>query len=120
MFAKVNTTGRTVYYDSQCGIPLFVAPIGRSFEEFKAESIVHGWPSFRPEETVAGNVIEHPGGRMSSRCGTHLGHNLPDSSGARFCIDLVCVAGKPTPQSEKFFDPFNFTHIYTNNTVPRK
>ena len=28
--------------------------------------------------------------------GTHLGHNLPDSSGHRYCINLVCVAGTPT------------------------
>ena len=23
----------------------------------------------------------------------HLGHNLPDRTGARYCIDLVCMAG---------------------------
>ena len=27
--------------------------------------------------------------------GTHLGHNLPDKSGNRYCINLVCVAGSP-------------------------
>ena len=32
------------------GKPLFIAPRGRTFEEFKAESISHGWPSFRDQE----------------------------------------------------------------------
>eukprot|EP01047_Picozoa_sp_COSAG01_P024336 COSAG01_NODE_1502_length_10101_cov_6.907119_4_plen_218_part_00 len=28
-----------------------------------------------------------------SKCGTHLGHNLPDGQGDRYCINLVCMAG---------------------------
>ena len=32
------------------GKALFIAPRGRTFEEFKAESLGHGWPSFRDEE----------------------------------------------------------------------
>ena len=28
--------------------------------------------------------------------GTHLGHNLADEDGNRYCIDLVCIAGRPT------------------------
>jgi peptide methionine sulfoxide reductase MsrB len=90
-----NAAGKkTVFYDSVCGKPLFVAPVGRSYSSFKKESLDHGWPSFRPEETVADNVKVLFGGRMESICGTHLGHNLPDFSGARYCIDLVCIAGK--------------------------
>ena len=27
--------------------------------------------------------------------GTHLGHNIPDETGNRFCINLVCIAGSP-------------------------
>ena len=27
--------------------------------------------------------------------GTHLGHNLPDKKGSRYCINLVSVAGNP-------------------------
>ena len=45
------------------------------------------------EEMVAANVIIQPDGEMHSSCGTHLGHNLPDGSGDRYCIDLVSVAG---------------------------
>jgi peptide methionine sulfoxide reductase MsrB len=27
--------------------------------------------------------------------GTHLGHNLPDKKGNRYCINLVSIAGRP-------------------------
>ena len=27
--------------------------------------------------------------------GTHLGHNIPDRAGNRYCINLVSVAGRP-------------------------
>lgn len=98
-FSKLNPTAETVFYDSVCGIPLFVAPRGRSFEEFKKESIDHGWPSFRPEEIISENVIIHPDGRMESKCLTHLGHNLPSHGVDRYCIDLVCIAGMPLETS---------------------
>ena len=35
-----------------------------------------------------------PPHRRSSVNGTHLGHNLADSKGARYCINLVSVAGR--------------------------
>eukprot|EP00967_Tisochrysis_lutea_P089910 scaffold128341_cov32-Tisochrysis_lutea.AAC.1 len=34
--------------------------------------------------------------RCVSTAGTHLGHNLPDAKGNRYCINLVSVAGRPT------------------------
>ena len=34
-------------------------------------------------------------GEVRSACGLHLGHNIPDRQGDRYCIDLVCIAGKP-------------------------
>ena len=34
-------------------------------------------------------------GEAVSLNGTHLGHNLPDRSGNRYCINLCCVAGSP-------------------------
>lgn len=36
-----------------------------------------------------------PNGETISVDGTHLGHNLPDGTGNRYCINLVCVAGSP-------------------------
>eukprot|EP00750_Incisomonas_marina_P002433 INCI12313.1.p1 GENE.INCI12313.1~~INCI12313.1.p1 ORF type:complete len:236 (+),score=44.72 INCI12313.1:136-843(+) len=84
----------TTFYDSTCGVPLFTAPIGRSFADWKAESIRHGWPSFRDAEINRDNIIIKTGGETVSSCGTHLGHNLPDQSGNRYCIDLVCMAGR--------------------------
>ena len=123
LFSRLDPGSETVWYDSVCGIPLFVAPRGRTFEEFREESLKHGWPSFRPEELVSENVIIHPGGRsecrktfqtrgrsehpsvpnppsaqpdeVESKCLTHLGHNLPEGGVDRYCIDLVCVAGSP-------------------------
>lgn len=40
-------SGEITFYDSVSGKPLFVAPKGRSFEDFVKESKSHGWPSFR-------------------------------------------------------------------------
>ena len=42
----------TIYYDSVTGDPLFVAPRGRTLQEFLDEGKAHGWPSFRDEEVV--------------------------------------------------------------------
>ena len=86
------------FYDSITGKPLFKAPIGRSLAEFKAESKAHGWPSFRTEEVVWENVRVLPNGETVSLDGTHLGHDLPDRSGDRYCINLVCIAGKPVEE----------------------
>merc|ERR1712131_419563 len=51
-----NLTEPITFYDSVSGKPLFIAPKGRSYEEFLDESIAHGWPSFRDEEVVWENV----------------------------------------------------------------
>jgi len=84
------------FYDSVTGKALFVAPINRSAKEFISESKIHGWPSFRDEEVVWDNVrVLKRSGETVSVDGTHLGHNLPDRSGNRYCINLVSIAGKP-------------------------
>merc|ERR1719321_1288678 len=87
----------TIFYDAQCGIPQFKLG-ARSFEAWWTESERHGWPSFREEETIGlgVNVLEKGlGGELVSSCGTHLGHNLPDRSGYRACINMLCIAGTP-------------------------
>lgn len=92
----LNANGPVTFYDSVTGKPLFVAPISRSAEAFVEESKIHGWPSFRDEEVVWENVrVLKNSGETVSVDGTHLGHNLPDRSGNRFCINLVSIAGKP-------------------------
>lgn len=89
--------GPITFYDSVTGKPLFVAPRSRSAEEFIQESRVHGWPSFRDDEVVWDNVRVLKGsGETVSVTGTHLGHNLPDRAGNRYCINLVSIAGRPT------------------------
>jgi len=87
--------GEITFYDSNTGKPLFVAPKGRDMEAFLKESGSHGWPSFRDEEVIWENVRCLGDGESVSVDGTHLGHNLPDGSGNRYCINLVSVAGRP-------------------------
>jgi len=98
-----NATEPTTFYDSVCGIPLFVAPRGRTFDEFRTATEYYGWPSFTSEEIVSENVVvdDSEGGRMESACGTHLGHKLPEDNedGFYYCVDLVCVAGTPLDDS---------------------
>ncbi|GKY92459.1 hypothetical protein MPSEU_000216400 [Mayamaea pseudoterrestris] len=81
------------YYDSNTGKLLFTAPKGRSMEDYLVESKAHGWPSFRDEEVNWEFVRVLPDGETVSVDGTHLGHNIPDKSGNRYCINLVSVAG---------------------------
>jgi len=88
-------TVTTIFYDSVTGKSLFSAPIGRTREEFIEESINHGWPSFRDAEVNMDNVRVLEDGEVVSVDGTHLGHNLPDKNGNRYCINLVSVAGMP-------------------------
>ena len=96
LFRKLGP-GVTTFYDSACGIPLFKAPLNRSFHAFEADTREHGWPSFRTAEVVAANVrIDETTKFVTSACGTHLGTYLPDAEGPRWCIDLACVAGNPT------------------------
>jgi len=83
------------YYDSVTGKPVFVAPRGRTWAEFLEESRDHGWPSFRDQEVIWDNVRCLKDGEAVSTEGTHLGHNLPDRRGNRYCINLVSVAGNP-------------------------
>ncbi|KAL3827479.1 hypothetical protein ACHAXA_003748 [Cyclostephanos tholiformis] len=87
--------GEVTFYDSNTGKPLFVAPRGRDMDSFLRESESHGWPSFRDEEVIWDNVRCLPNGEAVSVDGTHLGHNLPDGRGNRYCINLVSVAGRP-------------------------
>mmetsp|Transcript_17247 Transcript_17247/g.35593 ORF Transcript_17247/g.35593 Transcript_17247/m.35593 type:complete len:223 (-) Transcript_17247:200-868(-) len=94
--AVMNAKEPITFYDSVTGKPLFVAPVNRSAEQFIDESKVHGWPSFRDEEVVWENVRVLKGsGETVSLDGTHLGHNLPDRAGNRYCINLVSIAGNP-------------------------
>lgn len=92
---ELETKSEITFYDSNTGKPLFIAPRGRTFDEFLVESRRHGWPSFRDDEVVWDNVRVLEDGESVSVDGTHLGHNLPDSKGNRYCINLVSVAGQP-------------------------
>lgn len=94
LFDRIDSKGTTTFYDSVCGIPLFTAPQGRTFEEWKAESHLHGWPSFRVQEIVGDNVrIDPVTQKVYSKCNTKLGSNEKDDKGARYCLNLVCLSG---------------------------
>jgi len=91
-----DSGGPVMFYDSVSGKPLFKAPVNRSVDEFIAESKVHGWPSFRDDEVIWSDVrVLKSSGETVSVGGTHLGHNLPDRTGNRYCINLVSIAGNP-------------------------
>ena len=90
-----NKNSEMTYYDSVTSKPLFIAPYGRTTKDFLQESERHGWPSFRDNEVVWENVRCLKNGECVSVDGTHLGHNLPDSKGNRYCINLSSIAGNP-------------------------
>jgi len=103
LFSRLEE-GTTVFYDSVCGLPLFRAPVNRSVEDFKADTVEHGWPSFRSAEVVQENVVTNTTtGFVYSTCGTHLGSYLPDERGPRWCMDLSCISGYPPPEHSLLF-----------------
>ena len=101
LFNRLDSEKVTTFYDSVCGVPLFQAPMERTFDAWKAETEEHGWPSFRTPEIFSENIIvDEQTGYVTSSCGTHLGTYLPDVGGApRYCIDLSCIAGKEASMS---------------------
>lgn len=94
LFTKMDAKGVTTFYDSVCGLPVFRAPVNRTMKDFQDDTTEHGWPSFRPEEIFAENIVTNKtSGYVTSKCGTHLGSFLPDDRGDRWCIDLSCISG---------------------------
>ena len=75
-----------------CGLPLFTIEPA-DFAVFQADTLEHGWPSFRPDQVIDSNVKLVEQDLVVSSCGTHLGSNVPDERGTRYCLDLSCVAG---------------------------
>ena len=98
-YASSSSNKPMIFYDSVSGLPLFRAPIGRTVDDFIAESKVHGWPSFRDDEVVWDNVRILKNVETVSIAGTHLGHDIPDGKVNRYCINLVSVAGNPARKS---------------------
>ena len=93
---KANGNKPVTFYDSVCGLPLFHVPRNRTLAAFMAETKEHGWPSFRPAELASPDAVKIlPNNYVVSKCGTHLGSNLPDAKGIRYCLDLSCVSGNP-------------------------
>mmetsp|Transcript_21042 Transcript_21042/g.59768 ORF Transcript_21042/g.59768 Transcript_21042/m.59768 type:complete len:205 (+) Transcript_21042:93-707(+) len=99
--AEIEDKSLENFYDSNTGKLLFVAPKDRTWDDWKKESKKHGWPSFRDNEVNWDYVRVLPNGETVSVDGTHLGHNLPDSAGNRYCINLVSIAGNPQRRKHK-------------------
>ena len=95
---QVNQRQEITYYDSVTSKPLFIAPRNRDVGAFLLESKKHGWPSFRDAEVIWENVRVLGNGETVSVDGVHLGHNLPDKKGNRYCINLCSIAGVPPEQ----------------------
>jgi len=91
---EANRSGEN-FYDPVTGKLLFQGPRSRSWAAFVKESKAHGWPSFRDDEVNWENVRCLANGECVSVDGSHLGHNLPDRSGNRYCINLVSICGYP-------------------------
>ena len=51
------------FYDVSSGLPLFVAPVGRSYDAFILESTQHGWPSTRTAAHAIFTAAHHFTGR---------------------------------------------------------
>eukprot|EP00730_Choanoeca_flexa_P014284 TRINITY_DN6191_c0_g1_i1.p1 TRINITY_DN6191_c0_g1~~TRINITY_DN6191_c0_g1_i1.p1 ORF type:complete len:192 (+),score=17.93 TRINITY_DN6191_c0_g1_i1:232-807(+) len=102
LFDRLNASAVTTFYDTACGIPLFRAPVNRTFQEWKSESLTHGWPSFRTPEILDKGINVTSTGEVLSSCGTHLGTIDPDEKGQRYCLDLVCLSGQPNTTASQF------------------
>jgi len=87
---QIDSGSTVTFYDSGWkGRPLFSAPRDRTWEDWIKESKNHGWPSFRDNEVNWDYVRVLPDGETVSVDGTHLGHNLPDRKGNRYCISKL-------------------------------
>lgn len=99
LFRKVDSSGITTFFDSVCGLPVFKAPVGRSFDSWMSDTEAHGWPSFNSQELIVENTYKNLSSTgielVYSSCGTYLGGNEGDGNGNdRYCIDLSCISGK--------------------------
>ena len=98
-----------IFYDSVSNLPVF--KIKRPINEWIEESQKHGWPSFRDNEII-GKVRVLPNGEVVTPYGYHLGDNLPDKLGNRYCINLVSIAGQH--QSNELLNTLIFMYMFYN------
>jgi len=95
LFQQLNSSGITTLYDSTCGLPLFNAPIGRTFEEWKDECEMSGELLFHEKEAICDNLRVLKSGELVSICGTRLGEYIASSSGDYYSVNIACLSGLP-------------------------
>lgn len=95
LFAQLNASQTTTLYDSTCGLPLFTAPIGRTFEEWRVECEEYGQLLFREEEVNWNNTVLESG-ELVSICGTRVGEYTSSSSSVDvYSVYIACISGMP-------------------------
>ena len=90
---ELNKNISITFYDTITKKQLFKIPNSRSINDFISETEKHGWPSFRDDEVSWENVRCLKNGETVSIDGTHLGHNIPDEKGNRYCINILSISG---------------------------
>jgi len=95
LFQQLNSSTTTTLYDSTCGLPLFQAPIGRSFQEWKDECERSGELRFHEKEAICDNIRVLKSGELISICGTRLGEFISSSSGKDYSVNIACLSGLP-------------------------
>lgn len=93
LIEELEKNKKITFYDTITNKPLFQISNYRDVKDFKEESEKHGWPSFRDGEVIWENVRYLENGEIISIDGTHLGHNIPDKKGNRYCINIVSISG---------------------------
>merc|ERR1711998_612658 len=64
-YMRAHGESPVVFYDSVTGLPLYVAPVGRSVEDFLKESRAHGWRSFLLSRHTSGALPIHRSSSLS-------------------------------------------------------
>jgi len=94
LFQQLNASQTTTLYDSTCGLSLFEAPLGRTFQEWEDECEIYGDLRFKEDEVVWDNVELLNSGVLVSICGTRLGESVSLGT-SPYSVDIACISGMP-------------------------
>lgn len=96
LFQQLNTSQMTTFYECTCGLPLFVAPVGRSFDQWRNDCERNGQLEFQEEEIIKKNTKVLQSGDLVSICGRHVGkYTTSSTSGDVYVANIACISGSP-------------------------